>query len=141
MRNAILAVAVLAAASALSSCRSLVGARLEPGESAYVGGELTALEKAPFVKVVPATKNAMTRLGLNPILADHDGHHARYLGTSSNGKDVYVNLERKSDVTTRIGIRILFTRDAARVRQILDEIRKRVHLPEDADTAVVRSRR
>ena len=122
---------VLSVAVLVASCAST--RTLEPGQVDYsaVGGTLTAVEAAPFDKVVRSTLDAMQKLKLQPMERDRDGFRVFIVGETVFGSlsqthEVRVWVTRVTDATTQIEMRILGRRDEGRLTALHSEIKKRL---------------
>ena len=120
---------VLSVAVLVASCAGT----LEPGQVDYsaVGGTLTAVEAAPFSKVVSATMDAMQKLKLQPMERDRDGFRAFIVGETVFGSlsqthELRVWITRLTDATTQIEMRIVGRRDEGRLTALHSEIKQRL---------------
>jgi hypothetical protein len=106
-------------------------ASLQPGETSYsmANGILTAVEAAGIRQVRSAAVKAMKELGLRPHERDSDAFSALVVGSVTVGvvpqqRDLRVRMERLTESTTELRLRILFTRDKVKLEQVLETIRK-----------------
>jgi hypothetical protein len=105
----------------------------KPGTVEYsmINGMLTAVEAGALKDVRSATVAAMQELGLRPHERESDAFSAWIVGSITVGslpqrKDLYVRLSRLTESTTKITLRILFTRDRQKLEIVLEGIRKRL---------------
>lgn len=96
------------------------------GAVAYVRGELQATLDASLSQACKTVDGAAAALSLRSETATEDGLQSKRLFRMANGKRVTVKLNRVTDHTTAIGIRIGTFGDQSASQQLLTEIQKRL---------------
>lgn len=112
----------------LSGCLALVaGAGAGAAGVVYVKGKLEDEVQAPVPEVHEATVKALKDLNM-PIVVDRaDSLTGEVKSKLADGKDVTIELERETQKTTKVGIRVGMVGDEKQSLEILDQIKK--HLP------------
>lgn len=112
----------------LSGCLALVaGAGAGAAGVVYVKGKLEDEVQAPVPAVHEATVKALKDLNM-PIVVDRaDSLTGEVKSKLADGKDVTIELERETQKTTKVGIRVGMVGDEKQSLEILDQIKK--HLP------------
>jgi hypothetical protein len=115
----------------LSGCLALVaGAGAGAAGAVYVKGKLEDEVQAPVPAVHQATVMALKELNM-PIVVDRaDSLTGEIKSKLADGKDVTIELERETQKTTKVGIRVGMVGDEKQSLEILDQIKK--HLPGEA---------
>ena len=90
------------AVSSLVGCAYPAGYVMKPGQSAYFGNSITAVEEASVHEVFAASMRAMKELGLRPFEIEKDSRSALIHGTTSNDKDVTVRIEKVNPTLTTV---------------------------------------
>jgi len=96
------------------------------GAVAYVRGELQATLDASLSEACKAVDSAAAALSLRSETATEDGLQSKRLFRMASGKRVTVKLNRVTDHTTAIGIRVGTFGDQAASQQLWTEIQKRL---------------
>ncbi len=99
---------------------------LDPGEKHFDRGVLTAVLASPIDDVYRATKAAMEKLRLRPLDRDRDAFTGKLVGSTAAGKDIWVNVERLTKETTKVTLKVFFTRDRKVQNALLEEIEARL---------------
>jgi len=109
-----------------SGCRS----NPSSGEKySAIGGTMSKVLEAPFIRVLVVTKASMSKLGLKPMELERDGFRATIAGEIIEGMlsqthEMRVFLKRESDTATMVELRIRGRRDEKSLKTLLDEIEK-----------------
>ncbi len=107
-----------------TGCFLVLGAAGGAAGTVYVMGKLKDEISAPVPKVHQATKAGLKDLGL-PIREDQsDKLTAKLKSEFSDGTDVWIDIESKSDTVSQISIRVGLTGDEAKSRKILEALKK-----------------
>jgi len=111
----------------LSGCLALaVGAGAGAAGVVYVKGELQDEVAQPVPAVHEATVQALKDLNM-PVVTDRsDNLTAEIKSRLADGKEVTIELDRETQKTTKIGIRVGMVGDEKQSLEILDHIKKRL---------------
>lgn len=117
----------LALSLTLSGCLALVaGAGAGAAGVVYVKGKLQDEVAQPVPTVHEATVQALKDLNM-PVVTDRaDNLTAEIKSRLADGKDVTIELDRETQKTTKIGIRVGMVGDEKQSLEILDHIKKRL---------------
>ena len=96
------------------------------GAVVYVRGELDATVDAEFDRVNEATRSALVDLKFTRFSESKDALHGEYHYRTAADKKVEINLDRATEKTTKIGIRIGLIGDHDLSLIILDRIKARL---------------
>lgn len=122
----------LALAVPVSLILVVSGCRSDPSsgeEYSAIGGTMSKVLEAPFLRVLAVTKTSMSKLGLKPMELERDGFRATIAGEIIEGMlsqthEMRVFLKRESDTATLVQLRIRGRRDEKSLKTLLDEIEK-----------------
>jgi len=89
-------------------------------------GKLKEEVNAPVPKVQTATSAALHELNLPIIQTKGDTLTAHVESEFSDGKHVWIDIERTSETTTTLTIRVGMMGDESRSRSILEKIKRRL---------------
>lgn len=125
-KSALTALFLALVISISTGCAALVvGAGAGAGTVAYVAGELQATEDVSLTNAWNASKRAMKDLGFSITSAEKDAFEGKIIARGAGDKKVTISLEKVTDKTTEIGIRVGFFGDESMSIEILDSIRAR----------------
>ena len=98
-------------------------------EYSAIGGTMSKVLEAPFLRVLAVTKTSMSKLGLKPMELERDGFRATIAGEIIEGMlsqthEMRVFLKRESDTATMVELRIRGRGDEKSLKTLLDEIEK-----------------
>jgi Mn-dependent DtxR family transcriptional regulator len=115
---------LLAVMLSMAGCFLVLGAAGGTAGTVYVLGKLKDEITAPVPKVHQAAKAGLKDLGL-PIREDQgDKLTAKLKSEFSDGTDIWIEIESKSDTVSQISIRVGLTGDEAKSRKILEALKK-----------------
>lgn len=121
------AVAVLAiwliSAAALPGCL-VAAAGAGAGTYAYVTGAMEATEEHPLDTVYAAAAKAVEKLDFKNVSSSKDALEGLIKSETADGTSVKVRVEKVTDSTTKITIRVGTFGDEAKSAQVLEAIRK-----------------
>ena len=97
---------------------------LEPGRSFYnqIMGELQASERRPLDSLWMASQRALEVLELRIVAREKDALSALLRARGAEGKEVKVRLEKVSDSTTLVKVKVDLLGDQHQSQLILDQI-------------------
>jgi hypothetical protein len=119
--RAVLAMFLLAQSS---GCLLAIGAGGGVGGAVYVMGKLKEDVQAPVARVHAAARAAITDLGIPVIQDKGDSLTAHLESEFSDGKRVWIDVEKSSDTISTLTIRVGLMGDEIRSREILAKIRR-----------------
>jgi hypothetical protein len=108
----------------LSSCSAKEP--LQPGKSFYnqIMGELQASEQKPLDNLWASSQRALESLELRIVAREKDALSAMVRAKGAEGKDVKVRLEKVSENTTLVKVKVGLLGDQHQSRLIMDEIQR-----------------
>ena len=107
-----------------SGCLLALGAGGGVGGAVYVMGKLKEDVQAPVDKVHAAALAALADLGIPVIQDKGDSLTAHLESEFSDGKRVWIDVEKSSDAVSTLTIRVGLMGDEVRSREILAKIRQ-----------------
>jgi hypothetical protein len=108
----------------LSGCVvAAAGVAAGAGAIAYVRGELETSLDHDFNQVVEATRTALKQLEFNKVSEKKDAIDAEFVYRTAIDKKVMIKLNRVTDKTTKVKIRIDLLGDEALSLSILEKIK------------------
>lgn len=113
----------MALMTSLSGCFLILGAGAGAGTAVYVMGKLTEDVSAPVANVHAAAKAAIADLGIPVIQDKSDALSAHLESEFSDGKRVWIDIEKKSETISTLTIRVGLTGDEVRSREILAKVK------------------
>ena len=111
---------------AVSGCMMVVAGGAGAGTVAYVKGELKAMLEAPLSRSIKATNSAIRKLEYIKISETSDALAARFIVRNAQDKKIEINLNKASERTTNIAIRVGMFGDQYISNHLLNEINKRL---------------
>lgn len=112
---------------AFTGCVAVVAAGAAGGTVAYLRGDLSATLSASMRDSQRAVIQALqTDLRLVVVSTSEDSLTAEYVARTAQDDKVVIRLNRASDITTKISIRIGTFGDESKSRQILESIQSRL---------------
>ncbi len=128
------AVLVFAAAfAAASGCAALVGAGAGAAGVAYVAGELQANVDGTPPQVVNATLDAFEDMDIAIVSYDSSDMDGEVTGRTADDTRVQVSVDRETDRTSELGIRVGTFGDEQMSRRIYDRIRENLDVDDPPD--------
>jgi hypothetical protein len=107
-----------------SGCLLLVGAGGGAGGAVYVMGKLKEEINAPVAKVHEAARAAIKDLGI-PLIQDKEDTLTTHLESEfSDGKRVWIDVEKTSDTVSTLTIRVGLLGDEVKSREILAKVKQ-----------------
>ncbi|ATX81927.1 Protein of unknown function (DUF3568) [Mariprofundus ferrinatatus] len=125
-RRFLLTLSMLIILPLISSCMVLVAGGAGAGSVAYIKGDLNANLEAPLNRAVSATNRAITALKFAKISDAYDVYSSRIIARTASDRKITIKLEKASESTTRISIRVGMFGDEEVSNTILREINKRL---------------
>ena len=107
----------------LTGCVVAVAGAAGAGAIAYVRGELETSLDQNYNKVVESTRTALKELEFNKISESKDALEATLIYRTALDKKVTIKLNKVTDKTTKIGIRIGLIGDESLSISILEKIK------------------
>lgn len=128
MKNVVLkASALLISAALVSGCIGLLaGAAAGAGTAVYVKGQHQETLEASVPQVQEATVAALQDSGINVVETSGDDFSSDIKGEMADGTNVWIDLERQTASTTKVGVRVGATGDQAESAAIVDRIKNRL---------------
>ena len=102
----------------------LAGAAAGTGTAAWLSGKLSQEVNASFEGSLRATKSALSSLKLNVTKETVKEGLAQVMSNYTDGKTIWIDINRVSKVTSRIEIRVGVTGDKEAAHKILERIRR-----------------
>jgi hypothetical protein len=102
----------------------LAGAAASTGTAAWLSGKLSQEVNASFEGSLKATKSALSSLKLNVTKETVKEGVAQVMSNYTDGKTIWIDINRVSKVTSRIEVRVGVAGDQEAAHKILDRIRR-----------------
>ena len=102
----------------------LAGAAAGTGTAAWLSGKLSQEVNASFEGSLKATKSALRSLRLNVTKETVKEDLAQVMSNYTDGKTIWIDINRVSRVTSRIEVRVGVAGDKEAADKILDRIRR-----------------
>ena len=124
MKNIISSVLLLTFLPFISGCAVLLAGSAGAGTVAYIKGGLQTNLEVPLEKSVEATKNALENLKFIKISEQVDNLTGEIIARTAQDKKITIKLNKVTENTTKISIRVGIFGDQSLSHSLLEEIQK-----------------
>jgi hypothetical protein len=108
----------------MSGCALVLAGSAGAGTAVYVKGELQTNLEAPLERSIEATNRAVNNLEFMKISEEVDKMTGEITARTAQDKKIKIKLDKVTDNTTKISIRVGIFGDKALSHSLLEEIKK-----------------